>query len=57
MTHLQFGFSVPCEYVHNYAVSAMMCYKIECSVPGWCDQVRIFFLYLIGNCIIRRVSL
>ena len=27
-------FSVPSEYVHNYDVSAMMCFKIGCSVPG-----------------------
>ena len=28
-------FSVPREYVHNYAVSAMTCFKIGCSVPEW----------------------
>ena len=35
MTYLQFVFSVPSEYVHNYDVSAMTFFKIRCSVPGW----------------------
>ena len=35
MMHLQFGFSVPSEYVHNYDVSAMMCFRIVFSVPDW----------------------
>ena len=35
MTHLQFGFSVPSEYVHNCDVSAMMCFRIAFSVPDW----------------------
>ena len=35
MTHLQFGFSVPREYVHKNDVSAMMCFRIVFSVPDW----------------------
>ena len=35
MTHLQFVFSVPREYVHKNDVSAMMCFRIVFSVPDW----------------------
>ena len=35
MTHLQFGFSVPRVYVHNYDVSAMVCFRVVFSVPDW----------------------
>ena len=47
----QFCFSVSSEYVHNYNVSSMAHFRnlVFCT---W--LVRIFFLYLIVICIIRR---